>query len=151
MRKLYVIIFLAICLVLASLTVACTSAPQPTPAPTPATSPTPTPPPTTSSQVTAGQLAEQGKTVFANCSGCHGQNGESIRAPAVIGPNAQMAKYNNAKQLLTFISTTMPKNAPGSLSQEQYLQLLSYLLVQNQFVTPETVINPNQLDSVQLK
>jgi len=150
MRKFYVIIFLAMCLVLALSTGACTTAtPQPAPAPAPAPSPSPTPP--ASSQVTAGQLADQGRTVFANCAGCHGQNGEGLRAPAIIGSNAQLAKYSDAKQLFTYINTTMPTNAPGSLSQEQYLQVLSYLLLQNKFVSAETAINSDQLDSVQLK
>lgn len=150
MKKLYTTIFLSVSLVLALLTGACTaSAPAPTPAPSPAPAPAPSPTPTT--QLTAGQLAEQGKKLLTQYGACHGPDGEGGRAPAITGSRAQLAKYNNAGQLLNYIKTTMPPNSPGSLTNDQYLQILGYLVVQNQFVTPQTVINPGQLESLQLK
>jgi mono/diheme cytochrome c family protein len=156
MKKLYITICIIVSLI-SLLTGACTTpapqpSPSPSPAPAPVPTPTPTPTPAPSGQLTAGQLAEQGKAVLAQYAGaCHGPDGEGGRAPAITGSRAQLAKYNNAGQLLNYIRTTMPPNSPGSLSPDQYLQVLCYLLVQNQFVTPQTAINPNQLESLQLK
>lgn len=103
--------------------------------------------------VSFGQLADAGKAIFAaKCSACHGNNGQGVTAPAVIGANAQLAKYRTAQGLLSFIDTNMPFNAPGSLSQAQYLQVLSYLLVQNQDVAVTTLfINEGELGAINLK
>ena len=114
MNKLYISVPLIFIIVIALLMGAC-AAPESTPA-APASQPT--------SQLTVGQLAEQGKTVLANYGQCHGDSGQGLRAPAIIGPNAQLAKYNNAKELLGYISSTMPADKPGSLTQQQYLQVL---------------------------
>jgi len=77
---------------------------------------TPTPtasPPTTPAAQTMGQLAELGKTVYAaNCAGCHGSDGQSGQAPALVGANANLGKYNTAAGLFAFISTAMPVSSP---------------------------------------
>ena len=100
---------------------------------------------------TAGQLADSGKTVFASyCAVCHGANGQGVTAPAIIGANASLGKYNTAQGLLSFVDSAMPLNAPGSLSQQQYLQVLSFLLVQNNFVSAGTVLDTNHLDAISL-
>jgi mono/diheme cytochrome c family protein len=100
---------------------------------------------------TAGQLSDQGKQVFAShCAKCHGDQGQGVTAPANIGPNATLQKYKTAKGLYDYVSTLMPNDAPGSLSQQEYLQVVSYLLVQNNFVSPQAPINPNTLDSISL-
>jgi len=100
--------------------------------------------------LTAGQFAEQGKTVLANFGQCHGDSGQGQKAPAIIGPNSQLAKFKNAKDLLDYISSTMPANAPGSLTQQQYLQVLCFILVQNKFVTADTPVDPSQLERLVL-
>lgn len=98
------------------------------------------------------QMAEAGNTVFASrCARCHGDSSQGLRAPAVIGANAQLAKYNTAQGLLGFVSTAMPMNAPGSLSPLEYQQVLAFLLVQNNFTTAGTQFDVNQLGSVPLQ
>src|SRR4030042_1117882 len=100
MKKLYVLVALAIIL-LALVASACSA---PTPAPTPTQTPTPTPTSTPSPTATVGQLASAGQTVFASrCAGCHGQNGEGKTAPAVIGASASLTKYNDAQGLFNYI------------------------------------------------
>ena len=136
MSKIYTVVLLI--LAVALLTSACAPS-MPAPTAAPATS------------VTVGQLAEQGKTVLATKGSCHGENGQGFKAPAIIGSNAQMAKYNNAKQLLDYISSTMPANAPGSLTQQEYVQVLCFILRQNKFVSADTAIDPNQLERITLK
>jgi polar amino acid transport system substrate-binding protein len=121
----------------------------------PGTPTTPTQPMTTAPSpvgITFGSAAQLGKTVYTNaCSICHGINGEGKTAPAVIGASASLSKYGTAKGLLDFVSTTMPAKAPGSLSHPDYLNILSYLLVQNNAADPAAAFNESGLASVQLK
>jgi mono/diheme cytochrome c family protein len=143
MNRLRSLVSLAVAFVLLFFVSACASS-QPTMSPS-STVAKPT-------ESTAGQLAESGKTTFANrCARCHGDNGQGATAPAVIGPDAALGKYNTAQGLLDFVDTTMPMNAPGSLSRQEYLQVLCFLLVQNQFVPADTVFDPNSLGSLSLK
>jgi mono/diheme cytochrome c family protein len=104
------------------------------------------------SAVTAGQLAEQGKTVYArSCAACHGDQGQGANAPALIGTGEGLAKYGDAQQLLEKISTTMPKGAPGSLSEEEYLHVLSFLLVEDNLVKADAVIPTDALSGIEVR
>ena len=126
---------------------ACGGQSQPSPSPTPSI----TPPPTAPSGTTAAQLADLGKTVFANrCAGCHGESGQGVQAPAVIGAGTSLGKYNTAEGLFNFVSTAMPAKAPGSLSQQDYLNVVSYLLLQNSFVAPTDLLDASRLGSITL-
>jgi hypothetical protein len=116
-----IIALLAIVLGIAVLVGAC-AAPQSS---VPKTAPPP-PSPAQPATLTVGQLAEQGKVVFATKATCHGDSGQGGRAPAIIGANAQLAKYNNAKELC-------------------------FMVLQNKFATADTAIDPNQLERLVLK
>ena len=106
----------------------------------------------TSSSPTFGQLADSGKTVFASaCAKCHGDQGQGITGPTLVGASANLVKYGTAQQLLSFVGTSMPLDAPGSLSHQEYLQLLCFLLVQNNDASGSAAFNENALGSVQLK
>ena len=97
-------------------------------------------------------MADAGKTVFAShCSRCHGDQGQGVSAPAVIGTGAHLSKYNTAQGLLDFVDTTMPANNPGSLSHQDYLDVVSYLLTQDSDVSAGTAFDESQLGSITLK
>ena len=122
--------------------------------------PTPTPTPTpTPSGATFQTLAAAGADVYStNCAVCHGANGQGGVGPALWGSGATLGTYsgvtlfnNNAQDMLNFISTKMPLTAPGSLSQQQYIDVLSYILVQDNQVSPSTVFNQSQLGGITLK
>ncbi|MDO8491248.1 MAG: hypothetical protein Q7T04_04450 [Dehalococcoidia bacterium] len=85
------------------------------------------------------------------CAKCHGEKGEGFTGPAIIGPNANLGKYANAQGLINFMGLSMPLDAPGSLSSDQYQQLLCFVLVKNNLVAPASAFNASQLDSVNLK
>ena len=107
---------------------------------------------TTTTTATYQTLAAAGQTVYSsNCAGCHGNSGQGLGAPALWGSGALLAKYNNASALLNFISANMPKNAPGSLSHQQYINVLCYILVQGNQVTGTNAFNESQLGSITLK
>lgn len=110
------------------------------------------PVPAITGNVTVGQLASTGRTIFSDrCSRCHGKGGQGATGPAIIGPNANLAKYGNAQELLTFIGTAMPFNTPGSLSRQEYLQVLCFLLTENKLVPAGTVFDESKLGGLVLK
>jgi len=73
-----------------------------------------------------------------NCwdSGCHGarpyDNGFTLpfQVPAVIGPGA-LARFPSAAALDAFVRAAMPRQKPGSLTPEQYSQVVAFLARQN--------------------
>jgi hypothetical protein len=69
----------------------------------------------------------------------------------IIGANAALGKYNTGKGLLDFVSAVMPQNAPGSLSHQDYLNVLCYLLVQNNYAFPAAAFDESALAGIQLK
>ena len=92
-----------------------------------------------------------------NCwkSGCHGErpyeNGFTLpmTIPLLIGPGA-LSKFQTAQTLYGFIKGAMPFNAPGSLTDTQYLNLTAYLLEENQFVSKDARLEVNTLAAVNL-
>jgi cytochrome c len=101
---------------------------------------------------TFNAMATLGKTIYDKYgASSHGQNGQGGSSPALMGSHATLTKYNTAQGLLTYISTNMPLEAPGSLSHQDYLDILCYLLVQNNYVPADTVFNESQLNNITLK
>lgn len=88
---------------------------------------------------------------MVSCSGCHGDRGQGVTGPAIIGSMASLEKYSNAQALFDYVSVAMPFSAPGSLSREEYLQVLAYLIHQNSFAASDQTIDPSGLGSLVLK
>ncbi len=107
---------------------------------------------TPAATATYASYADSGKSVFAaSCAKCHGDQGQGITGPVLIGPDASLTKYTTAQGLLSFISSAMPLDAPGSLTHQEYLQLLCWLLVQNNYAPASAAFSESALGSVQLK
>jgi mono/diheme cytochrome c family protein len=97
------------------------------------------------------QLAAAGGNLFSSkCFACHKDSSQGSKTHVVIGPEAQLGKYNTAQGLLEKISNTMPPNAPGSLSHQESLQVTAYLLTQNNFVSSTTIFNETELKNIVL-
>ncbi|APV43761.1 thiosulfate dehydrogenase [Dehalogenimonas formicexedens] len=123
-------------------------------------SPSTSPGTTTGSGNTFQSLANQGKVVYSNkCVSCHAANGQGTGVgPAVWGANYQPGIYNgstlfapNGQAMLNFISSSMPLNSPGSLSHSDAVNVLCYLLVQDNQVTPSAAFDESQLINLALK
>ncbi len=141
------ILALALALSLLGALAACSSG-----AATTSTSTTSSPPPTTSAPPTFGTHADAGKVVFgAKCAKCHGNNGEGVTGPALIGSGANLAKYNTSQALLAFSARPCLSTLPGSLSSGDYTNILAFLMVQNTYLSANAAFDASVLTSVQLK
>ena len=81
--------------------------------------------------------AEAGEAVYAaNCVSCHGPDLHGRAAPAIAGTDFLTAAKDNdwtLEQIQYIVTAMMPLNASGSLSPEQYADVIAYLLASNCF------------------
>ena len=96
--------------------------------------------------------AERGGTVYAaRCSQCHGATLQGQAGPALVGPQFRQAYGSgSAAQPYDFISKQMPADKPGSLSQQNYLDVTAYILSKNGYAAGNTALTVATLNSVKL-
>lgn len=88
----------------------------------------PIPPRSTSSGVYSAEQAARGRDMYAmQCKSCHTPASHT----GVVFANAWDRRP--LSELYQFIVTRMPKNEPGSLQPEEYVDVLAYLLKLNEF------------------
>ena len=83
----------------------------------------------THAQATRGQFV-----YIQECLSCHGARLQGVSGPPLQGPNfgkSMALGRMTTDSLYTFIHGGMPMNAPGSLSDRQYLDVLAYILNKN--------------------
>jgi len=86
------------------------------------------------------EQANAGKATYeAYCANCHGQNLDGAEGPAVAGDYFQ-SKWSNKSvhALYTRIKTTMPTTAPNSLSEDEYVNIVAYLMQTNHLLASPT-------------
>lgn len=91
----------------------------------------------------ADQIAAGREVYTAECAQCHGQNGEGGSGPLLIGGNKRIASYQTTERLYDYVSTTMPFDQPGSLTADQYWNVIGYLLDANELLPADTVLGPD--------
>ncbi len=75
--------------------------------------------------------ALSGDAVYrANCLACHGIEGQNGRSPALVHDRFHQ-EFPSESALLSYISNSMPKGNPGSLSDAEYDAVASYLMSLN--------------------
>lgn len=99
---------------------------------------------------TTGQ-AQAGQQVYTSiCIGCHGPNLQGVVGPALVG-GAFQATWQNAAALFNYVSQNMPLNNPGSLSREQYWNVVAFLLQRNGIEPDEQPLNEETAQKVSLR
>ncbi|GAA5534181.1 PQQ-binding-like beta-propeller repeat protein [Deinococcus aluminii] len=100
-------------------------------------------PPFTAAQAKSGQ-----QVYTASCQNCHGQQLQGGAGPALKGASF-LSRWDNKplSDLYNFIAHQMPLNAPGSLSQKQYLDVTAYILAQNGFTAGSKALDQNALST----
>lgn len=110
-------------------------------------------PASAASDYTAAQAARGAQTYDDSCATCHGNNLEGKAGPPLTGKpfkeTLQYAKMTTS-QLYTFISQSMPQNAPASLSSEQYIDVLSFLLSKSGYPAGSIPLSKQRLGEVEL-
>jgi mono/diheme cytochrome c family protein len=90
---------------------------------------------------TEAQAARGEKVYTENCATCHGPKlaGTDTAGPTLLGPDFVNGwKDMSAGALLSKISTDMPSSAPGTLTPEQYADVMSYVLSVNKYPAGQT-------------
>jgi mono/diheme cytochrome c family protein len=95
-------------------------------------------------QIKAGQ-----ETYDDDCAQCHGENLQGVSGPALS--RSALVSFGTADQLFSFISDQMPLGAAGSLSQQQYENIVAYLLDQDNLLPPGEVISAQDVKTINLK
>jgi alcohol dehydrogenase (cytochrome c) len=102
---------------------------------------------------TKGQAQIGAQIYSGSCSVCHGSRLQGGAAPALTGPafaQSLKATYTTASALFTLISTQMPVNNPGSLSKQQYSQVLAFILAKNGYPAGSVPLDAAHLDEIAL-
>lgn len=84
------------------------------------------------------QLALGAEFYSASCARCHGAAGEGDIGPALIGENYVFRSRGTAQGLYDYVSETMPFDAPGSLPEQEYWDILAWVLDENALLPDET-------------
>jgi mono/diheme cytochrome c family protein len=83
----------------------------------------------TSSQMTHGE-----KQFAQSCAACHGDHLEGGAGPALTGPTfVTLSKKVGADvgDIFTYMTTNMPLNNPATLSHDQYVDIMAFILSKN--------------------
>lgn len=89
------------------------------------------------------QVAAGRDVYVAECAKCHGEQGEGGTGPLLIGGSRRIASYGDTERLYDYVSRTMPFDDAGSLSEEQYWDVIAYLLDENGLLPQGAVLGPD--------
>ena len=96
--------------------------------------------------------ATRGASSYENeCSGCHRADLGGAAGPAL--KDQRFARSFAGKDLKAFfarISTTMPRNAPASLGEDVYLDIVAHVLKENGFPAGSTDLASDALDAIRV-
>jgi len=100
---------------------------------------------------TDAQAARGAAAYDASCGGCHrpdlgGASGPSLKAQRFTRDFGG----KDLKALFTKIATTMPRNAPASLGEDAYLDIVAHVLKENGFPTGSQELTAAALDGVRV-
>ena len=85
------------------------------------------------------------------CSNCHRADLSGNTGPALKEQRfAQVYAGKDLRTLYTKIATTMPRQTPGSLSDDVYLDIVAYVLKENGFVAGSAELASNALDGIRV-
>jgi mono/diheme cytochrome c family protein len=78
---------------------------------------------------------------LGHCAMCHGAKLQGLSGPSLKGPNFASAKSNFAVgDIFMIVANNMPASAPGSLPQQDYVEVMAYLLQQNGYPAGTTAL-----------
>jgi mono/diheme cytochrome c family protein len=81
---------------------------------------------------TAAQATAGAAKYSDDCAQCHGDKMEGMAGPALRGKVFAKSGFS-VGDIMQFMSVNMPATQPGSLSHDDYVQIMAYVLQQNGF------------------
>ena len=89
---------------------------------------------TNSGLYTSKQAAAGAKVYADNCARCHGAKLEGVSAPALKGPDLTAPGAQGkltVGDIFKYMTGLMPAGNPGSLSHDQYVAIMAFILKEN--------------------
>lgn len=107
------------------------------------------------------QAAEGAKLYAKHCAKCHGDAGQGKKGPAVVGKDAlpldppakakvRKTQFHTAQDVAAFVAEKMPANKPGSLTTDQYYDILAFDLKANGVDVSGKKIDPTTAAQIKL-
>lgn len=108
------------------------------------------------------EQASNGKVLYGNhCAVCHGAKGEGGTVPAQFGKIAgtkvspvagpgYLPKMKTAGQAYEFAKKNMPANKPGSLKDNEYLDIIAFALQANSVKADGKPLTPSSAKAIKL-
>jgi mono/diheme cytochrome c family protein len=95
--------------------------------------------------VYTAEQAAKGKAAYdVSCVGCHGADLAGLSGPELAGNRFRTKwDFQTLNQLYSEMKTRMPRNNPSTLSDETYLDLVTYLLQANAFPAGSAALAPD--------
>jgi cytochrome c5 len=102
------------------------------------------------------EQAARGQRIYhRECERCHlaDLGGDQLAAPLVGDAFMKQWQASNLGDLLTTVKTTMPPDGPGSVSDDEYAAIVSYLLQMNRFPAGQEELgkDPAELKAISFK
>jgi len=100
--------------------------------------------------VYSAEQARRGEPLYAqHCSSCHGTTLEGGEMAPPLAGGAFNANWNGLSlgDLVERIRVSMPQNSPGSLSRQQYTDILAVMLGAGEFPAGKTEL-PREVDAL---
>ena len=81
----------------------------------------------------SAQVAHGKRLYGSSCAKCHGANMQGVTAPALSGPAFAPASGSHLTigGIYTYMSTNMPADRPGKMKDDEYADIMAYLLNAN--------------------
>jgi S-disulfanyl-L-cysteine oxidoreductase SoxD len=94
--------------------------------------------------------AKRGEAVYStSCIGCH--EGRDADGPQLMGKSfLDRWREDTLEPLFTFIKTTMPGNAPGSLDERTYIDVVAFVLEANGLPAGNRELSADMVGNIQL-
>lgn len=99
------------------------------------------------SALPADQVA-RGEAVWNRvCVECHGPDSTNLDAPLLLRP-AALKRYPTAAAAVQYVMESMPYEEPGSLPEQDYWDVIAFLLAQEGISLGETPLGPDTAGNV---